>query len=107
MIIKDTLKSAFVDGDDMIFNHVKDASQEMQNAHDFRGNHEGNWSDDREMRLIGSIDPMAYHKLCKEKPEIAKDANLLKQWLYGTEEGGVWKTNKSLDTGHSGRIIIK
>jgi len=107
MIIKDTLANAFVDGDDMIFNHVADVTQEANNAKDFRANHLGNWSDDRDMRLIGSIPELAYAKLAKEHPEIIKDAKLLKDWLYHTEEGSLWKTNQALDTGHSGQVIIK
>lgn len=107
MIIKDTLMNSVFDGDDMVFNHVKDSRQELSNANEFRQNHLGNWSDNRDMRLIGSIDALAYHKLAKEKPEIVKDARLLKKWLYETDEGALWKTNSALDTGHTGKVIIK
>jgi len=107
MIIKDTLQNVMLDGDDMVFNHIKDSSLEMAQAHKFRQNNDGNWSDNRDMRLIGSIDELAYQKLSKEKPEIARDANLLKKWLYETEEGQVWKTNTALDTGKSGKVIVK
>lgn len=107
MIIPDTLKSLAVDGDNMIFNHAVDASAELALAQRLRQNNDGNWTDSREMRLVGSIHPLAYHKLMKEKPEIAKDAKKLIQWLYHTEEGQIWKTNTALDTGRSGKVIVK
>jgi hypothetical protein len=107
MIIKDTLQNMLVDGDDMVFNHAAYVGQELSNAHDFRKNNDGNWSDDRDMRLIGSIPELVYHKLAKEKPEIVKDAKLLKKWLYETEEGKLWTTNTALDTGKSSQCIVK
>jgi hypothetical protein len=107
MIIKDTLHSTFFDGDKMKFNHVANVEQELANAGEFRKNNDGNWTDDRDMRLIGSIPELVYHRLAKEKPEIVKDAKLLKRWLYETEEGKLWTTNTALNTGKSAQVIIK
>ena len=106
MIIKDTLQSVELDGDNMLFNHVFDYTDEMKTAQKFRKNNDGNWSDDREMRLIGHIPAGAVQILMKTKPEVLKDAKLLKKWIY-SEEGQAFRTNTALDTGKSGQVIVK
>jgi len=106
MIIKDTLRNIQFDGDNMLFNHVFDYSDEMKVAARYRQNNDGNWSDDRELRLIGHIPPGAVEILMKTKPEIMKDAKLLKKWIY-SDEGQAFRTNTALDTGRSGQVIVK
>lgn len=107
MVITDTLARVAVDGDDIIFDHVYNATQELKNAAEFRKNNDGNWTDQRDMRLIGSIPALVWEKLAKEKPEIVKDARKLKAWLYETEEGKLWRTNTGLLTGKSAQCIVK
>lgn len=106
MIIKNTLHSIEEKGDKLVFNHVADVAPVLEEAYLIKNFSDNGWTKERRLRQIGHIPEEHEWWLRKHKPEIFKDAKALKAWLM-SEEGRPWRTVTALDTGRSGKAIVK
>lgn len=108
MIIKDKsqLHSIEDDGDFLKFNHVQNINPTLAKVNEIKMFSDNGWTHDRSMRQIGEIPELVFAQLIAERPEIAKDANKLKEWLMSSE-GQQYRTVRAMDTGRSGHCIVK
>lgn len=108
MIIKDKtfLHSIEEDGDKLKFNHMQDVDPVMEEVQAIKMFSDNGWTKERNFRQIGHIPEGHEWWLRKHKPEIFKDMKALKRWLM-SEEGRPWRTVTAMDTGRSGKAIVK
>jgi hypothetical protein len=108
MIIKDKtfLHSVEEKGDKLIFHHVQDVAPSMKAAYEIREHSDNGWTKDRHMRQIGLCSESAFHQAMVENPEIMKDGRELYKFMM-SEKGRPYRTVSAIDTGRSGRIVIK
>jgi hypothetical protein len=102
MIIKDKahIKTDFV-GDKAIYTQAQDLTPWKEEIIAHKMGQTDGYSKDRTMRHIAKIPEIEFLK----HPEWMHDGNLILDWLK-SEEGRNCITNK-IDTGRSGKIIIK
>lgn len=108
MIIKDKtqLHSVEEQGDNLIFTHVQDVAPTMQAAQMMREFSDNGFTDDRSMRLVAKIPEAEFHDLMRRNPDVAKDGKELLRWVKSSE-AAPYRTVRQVDTGRSGKIIIK
>ena len=108
MIIKDKsyLHSVEAKGDKLHFTHVQDVAPSIRKAAEIKMHGDNGWSTGREMRQIGCIPEAEFHQMMIDNPEIMKDGRELSKFMM-SEKGRPYRTVDAIDTGRSGRIVIK
>lgn len=100
------LPNVHAKGDNLIFEHIYDVSDDAVRAGEIKMFSDNGWTKDREFRQIGHIPAATVAWLERNRPDVMRDAKLLKKWLM-TEEGSMWRTVTAIDTGRKGNIIVK
>ena len=108
MIIKDKayLHSVQEDGDYLKFTHVQDIAPSLQRAQEIKDFSDNGWTKDRTMRQIGVIPEAEFMQIARENPDIMRDGRELYKYLM-SDKGAKFRTVRAIDTGRSGKVIVK
>lgn len=100
------LPNVHAKGDNLVFEHFYDPTPVFGHNKAIREFSDNGFTHDRTMRQIASFDAATWARLCLERPEILRDEKALLKFIK-SDEGAPYRTVNRIDTGRSGKAIVK